>query len=239
MHTSRASKTSWRRAVGVALVFLVALVTLPAVALPQGAIAEAPASGAALSGILDKLHVALDALDARVDGVGWTGLADQLKEIRAVLEGLIRDVETPPAAGAEVPSLREEVITLDHLLHRLLDTLERLADRAGPANTPSGARERAKETMAELRTYLEGYLRGASSSLDRGQMALLERAARALLAEIGQRVVRQPPSTPPGNPQEPHLELLSREISGLVERLDQFILHAFVLPRAEGPTTLP
>ncbi len=236
---NRASGTSWRQVGGMAAVFLVALVTLSGVAFPQGEIPEAPAPGAALSTILDKLHGALDALDDRVDGVGWTGLADQLKEIRAVLEGLIRDVATPPTAGAEAPSLKQEVVTLDLLLHRLLDTLERLAEQTGPADAASLARERAKEAMAELRTYLEGYLRGVSSSLDRGQLALLERVARALLEEIGQRVARQSPSTQPGNPQEPRLDLLTKEISGLLERLDRFILHASVLPRAEGPATAP
>jgi len=237
--TNRASGIGWRQVMGTAAVFLVALVTLSTVALGQGETPQAPAPGSRLAVILDKLHGALDALDDRVDGVGWTGLVDQLKEIRASLERLIQEVGTPKAAGAEAPSIKEEVVKLDLLLHRLLDTLERLADRTSPATSPSPARDRAKETMAELRTYLEGYLRGVSSSLDRGQVAELERLARALLEEIGQRIARQAPSAQPGNPQEPRLELLTTEIRELLARLDQFILHAFALPPADKRPTTP
>lgn len=241
MHQQGTQKTrlGWGRGLGTVVLLILAVATLSIAAWAKDGAAQPPASGSPLAAMLEKLHGALAALDDRVDAVGWTGLAQPLEGTRALLDTLIQELGAAPQPGRDPPAIKDEVIKLDGLLHRLLDALERLADGGGPASGRSPAQTPAEETIAELRTYLEGYPRDVSASLDRVQLAELERAARALLEEIGRRITGSLPPAPTAKSQEPRLDLLTKEIGDLLERLDQFILHAFVLPRSDGPATAP
>ena len=242
MHARRESGTrpgtnQWLGVVLVAL--LAALAVLPVAGLAQDQAAKAPAPASALPAILDRLRGALDALDDRADGVGWTGLRKELEEVRALLEKLTQELGTPPASGQEPPSVREEVVKLDLLLRRLVETLERFADRAEPDRGSSVARQEAKETLAELRTWVEGYVSGVTARLDRLEPSEFERLARGLLKEVEERLAENARPGASGAQLDPKLEGLVREIERLLNRLNEFILRSFVLSPREGVTTRP
>ena len=243
MHARRESGTrpgtnQWLGVVLVAL--LAALAVLPVAGLAQDQAAKAPAPASALPAILDRLHGALDALDDRAaDGVGWTGLRKELEEVRALLEKLTQELGTPPASGQEPPSVREEVVKLDLRRRRLVETLERFADRAEPDRGSSAARQEAKETLAELRTWVEGYVSGVTARLDRLEPSEFERLARGLLKEVEERLAENARPGAGGARLDPKLEGLVREIERLLDRLNEFVLRSFVPSPREGATTRP
>ncbi|UCF10731.1 MAG: hypothetical protein JSW65_03380, partial [Candidatus Bipolaricaulota bacterium] len=141
----------------LAVLFLSAIVLFAAVPASTALAQEEPARPdspiEALEGILIRLQEAL----VRLDEVEIPALEEQLEAIVGLLAALLEQLEgEAPEPTEEGPTLREQVVRLDLMLHRLVETLERLARRQQAAEPPSPTEIRAREAVEELKIWVKG-----------------------------------------------------------------------------------
>ncbi len=209
---------------------IVALFALPLIGHAEGEKQESVPT-TALTNLLDKLSQELVALQGRIAEKDHPVLEKELGAAIGLLEELLDELGTPPAEGEEKAQFRQRLGKLDIALHRLIQVLERVVD----PTAPSPEREKAKESLAELRTWVDGYLAGATVRMDPREAAEFERMARALLAEVVKTLAGNLRQAAPPEPSA--LGVLLHRLQGLVARLDQALVRTFG-PRPLVPPSL-
>ena len=222
-----------RTVLAVMLAFFITVTALPVCGLTQAEeeTGEHPRVVMALTGILEKLDTQLEVLQR----VGLPPLEEQLEGIIALLEGLLGELGTPPGTDEERPPVREQIIKLDLMLHRLVFMLERLVKRTESAPQPSEAQKKTRETIAELRRWVDGYIAGATAQMGRIEAREFERMAQAMLGEIGKQLSRMAQQATKDEPEKPRLEIIIERIEALLAKLDLFIIRSFGKPPVEKP----
>ncbi len=150
------------------------------------------------------------------------------------MENLLADLETPPAVDQEAPTRKEQIIKLDLTLHRLVVLLERIAAANDPDPSP-----KARETIAELRIWIDGYIAGATANMDRIEAREFERMSKALLGEVGKHLAHIAQQAQPNTPEKDRLDLVIERIEALLVQLDRFIIRAFGRPAVVRPPHQP
>jgi hypothetical protein len=210
-----------RRTLGIGIVGLVlALVTLPLAVHADEGRPEGAGPLPVLTNLLEKLNEELVTLQGRVAEADRPLLEKELTRAIDLLEKLLDELGTPPQSDEQKPSLKEELGKFDIALHRLIQVLKRVVAPAAP----SPEREKAKETLAELRTWGDGYLAGATARMDPREAKEFERMTRTLLGKVAETLagnLRQ------AAPEPSALEVLLHRLQGLVARLDQVLVRTF------------
>jgi hypothetical protein len=210
----------------LAVLFLSAVVLFAAVPASSVFAQEEPARPEspieALEGILSRLEEAL----VKLDEVDLPMLEEQLEAVAGLLAALIEQLEAeapPEGAENEGPSLREQIIRLDLMLHRLVETLERLVARQEAAEPPGPGEIRAREAVADLKVWIKGYIDGLTRGMRPEEARQFERMVGGLLEALSQHVTRIVHAAMEQHEEPTQLEILLRQIQELVRRLDAFI----------------
>jgi hypothetical protein len=211
-----------RRTLGIWAVGLVlALVTLPLAVHADEGSPDGSGPLPVLTNLLGRLDEQLVAVQSRVAEADRPLLEKELAAAVDLLEKLLNELGTPPQSDEQKPSLKEELGTLDRVLHRLLEVLETIVAPAGL----SPEKETAKEAASELRTWVDGYVAGVTTRMDPREAREFEAMARTLLGKVAETLTRGLRPTRPANPSP--LEVLLHRLQGLVARLDQALVRTF------------
>jgi chemotaxis protein histidine kinase CheA len=212
----------------VAVLLLSAVVLFAAMpgvgALAQEDTPRAEVAIEALEAILTRLEEALVRLDEQEVPV----LEEQLETIAALLEALIAQLEE--GQDEDDGDLKRQIVKLDLLLHRLVNTLERLVARQDAATPPTAEARRAREAVESLRVWVNGYIDGLTASMRPDQAREFERLAGALLKALNEHVARIVHGAIERHEEPTKLEMLLERIQELVHRLDRFIARHFGRP---------
>jgi|GEM_PF-1077755 len=220
--------------VGVVVAFSIAAMTVPIFAglgYPEEKPGEAPPALAALTRLLERLDTELEQLR----DVELPALEEQVEGILALLEELASELEAAPESGEGKPPIREQLVKLDLTLHRLVFMLEEIVERADATPNRFPNRERAKETLSELRQWVDGYIAGATRQMDRIEAREFERMAKAILGEVGKQLGRMAHQAREDQTEKAKPEVLLGRIEALLARLDRFIIRSFGRPPIERP----
>ena len=223
MWRNRGSKAiSRNRAVmSVLLIALASTILLPLTGIAQDDAVAPGRHEVAIEGlnrILNKLEQEITHLQS----ADFPALEERLEGISLLLENLLADLEPPPVADQEGPTRKEQIIKLDLALHRLVTMLERIAAANEPDPSP-----KARETIAELRIWIDGYIAGVTADMDRIEAREFERMSKALLGEVGKHLARIAQQARPNAPEKDRLDLVIERIETLLARLDRYIIRTF------------
>ena len=235
MWRNRGSKAiSRNRAImSVLLIALASTILLPLTGIAQDDAVAPGRREVAIEGlnrILNKLEQEI----THLQNADFPALKERLEEISLLLENLLADLETPPAADQEGPTRKEQIIKLDLTLHRLVMLLERIAAANEPDPSP-----RARETIAELRIWIDGYIAGATADMGRIEAREFERMSKALLREVGKHLARIAQQAQPNTPEKDRLDLVIERIETLLTQLDRYIIRTFGRPAVVRPPHQP
>ena len=235
MSRTRESKAIGRNRVvmSVLLIALASTILLPFTGIAQDDTAAPGRREMAIQG-LSRILNRLDQEIMHLQNADFPALEERLEEISLLLENLIADLKTPPAADQEGPTRKEQIIKLDLMLHRLVTLIERIA----VANEP-GPSLRARETIAELRIWIDGYIAGVTADMDRNEARKFERMSKALLGEVGKHLARIAQQAQPNTPEKNRLDLVIERIETLLTQLDRFIIRTFGRPAVVRPPRQP
>lgn len=222
-----------RAIMSLLLIALASMILLPFTGIAQDDAAAPGRRDAALQG-LSRILNRLDQEITHLQNADFPALEERLEGISLLLENLIADIETPPAADQEGPTRKEQIIKLDLTLHRLVTLLERIAATNEPDPSP-----RARETIAELRIWVDGYIAGATANMDRVEAREFERMSKRLLGEVGKHLARIAQQAQPNAPEKGRLDLVIERIETLLAQLDRFIVRTFGHPAVVKPPHLP
>lgn len=178
--------------------------------------------------LADRLTTILNKLDQELDqlsGDKFPALKDQLDAISSLLDDLISSLTTPPSADKEGPTMKTQAIKLDLMLHRLVAILERIADTNNPAPTPPQAK--ARDTIADLRVWINGYIEGATAEMGPIAARRYEEMARTLLTDVGKHLAKIAAQARPKTQEPSRLDVIIEHIRGQLRLLDRFILRNF------------
>ena len=227
-------KVSRNRAVmSVLLIALASTILLPLTGIAQDDAVAPGRREVAIEGlnrILNKLEQEI----THLQNADFPALEERLEGISLLLENLLADLETPPVADQEGPTRKEQIIKLDLTLHRLVMLLERIAAANEPDPSP-----KARETIAELRIWIDGYIAGATADMGRIEAREFERMSKALLGEVGKHLARIAQQAQPNTPEKDRLDLVIERIETLLTQLDRFIIRTFGRPAVVKPPHLP
>ena len=204
--------------IGIALLIGVLLVGF----VPTGAVATEPPDRPViltlegLSDILSRLQERLSSLQARPG----ERFDEKLEELIGLIEELL-DQEPPPAEGEEGLPLKIRIIRIDLRLHRLVHILDEIVDEA--EDTP--ARPAVRESIDDLRHWLDGYIEGATARMSPAEADRFEEAARAMIRAFAGEILGIAKRADP--PDHPVLARLVDRLEDLLFRLDGFILRNF------------
>ena len=230
---SRHSGRGWA-VIAAVVVFSIAATTVPIFAdlgYPEEKIGEAPPALAALTRLLERLDAELEQLR----DVELPALEEQVEGILALLEELASGLEAAPESGEDKPPIKAQLVKLDLMLHRLVFMLEKIVERVGATPKRCPDRERAQETLSELRQWVDGYIAGATRKMDRIEAREFERMAKAILGEVGKQLGRMAHRAREDQPEKAKLEVLLGRIEALLARLDRFIIRSFGRPPMQRP----
>ena len=208
-----------RRILACTVTLALALLAPPLVSLADGA-TEAAEPLPVLTSLLDKLSQELTTLQERASEKDRPLLEKGLAEALDLLARLETELEAARPAEGDRGPLKGELVRLDIVLHRLVDVLAKVLEPAAP----SPERERAKETLGDLRTWVDGYLAGVTTRMDPREAQVFERMTRTLLAKVALALTQ---GTKPLPPEPGSLEALLHTLKGLVARLDEFLARTF------------
>lgn len=113
-----------------------------------------------------------------------------------------------------------------------------LLERIATANEPEPS-PKARETIAELRIWIDGYIAGATANMDRIEAREFERMSKRLLGEVGKHLARIAEQAQPNAPKKGRLDLVIERIETLLTRLDRFIIRTFERPAVMRPLHQP
>ena len=222
-----------RAIMSVLLIVLVSTILLPFTGVAQDAATVPGRREVAIEG-LSRILARLEQEIAHLQNADFPALEERLEGISLLLENLIADLETPPAADQEGPTRKEQIIKLDLALHRLVTMLERIAAANEPDPSP-----KARETIAELRIWIDGYIAGATADMNRIEAREFERMSKALLGEVGKHLARIAQQAQPNAPEKDRLDLVIERIETLLARLDRYIIRTFGRPAVVRPPHQP
>ncbi|UCF09969.1 MAG: hypothetical protein JSW65_07885, partial [Candidatus Bipolaricaulota bacterium] len=135
----------------------------------------------------------------------------------------------------EGPTLREQIVRLDLMLHRLVETLERLVRRQDAAEPPSPSEIRAREAVEELKIWVKGYIDGLTQGMRPEEARQFERMVGGLLEALNGHIGRIVRAAMAQHEEPTRLEVLMHRIQELVHRLDLFIARHFGRPTNRPP----
>lgn len=222
-----------RAIMSLLLIALASMILLPFTGVAQDDAAAPGRREAAIQGLSTILN-RLDQEITHLQNADFPALEERLEGISLLLENLIADLETPPVADQEGPTRKEQIIKLDLTLHRLVTMLERIATANEPETSP-----KARETIAELRIWIDGYIAGATANMDRVEAREFERMSKTLLGEVGKHLARIAQQARPDTPEKGRLDLIIERIETLLTRLDRFIIRTLGRPAVVKPPHLP
>lgn len=222
-----------RAIMSVLLIALASTILLPFTGVAQDDAATPGRREVAIEG-LNRILNRLEQEITHLQNADFPALEERLEEVSLLLENLIADLETPLAADQEGPTRKEQIIKLDLTLHRLVTMLERIAAANEPDPSP-----RARETIAELRIWIDGYIAGVTADMDRIEAREFERMSKALLGEVGKHLARIAQQAQPNAPEKDRLDLTIERIERLLTHLDRFIVRTFGRPAVVSPPHQP
>lgn len=194
--------------------------------------AEHPRAVAGLTVILDKLDKALEALPEDK----FPALEEQLEGISNLLSDLLGELEAPPAPG-EKPQVKQQIVKLDLMLHRLVFILEGIVARGEGAPQPSERPGKAREALEDLRIWVDGYIAGLTAHMDRIEAREFTRLAHTMLKGIERHVARMANLIGPKDQEKGRLETALERIKALLSRLDVYIIRNFSRPPTPESST--
>jgi hypothetical protein len=172
-----------------------------------------------LADLLTRLETELAAVDRLAAG--------RLEERVEEAVGLVEDLLT--SLGGETEEERapaKRAARLNLTLHRLVALLEEIVGE--PRDRPE--RAKARMTLDELRTWVDGYVAAATTEMSARDAERFDRAAhdlaRSLAAQLA-RVARKAPATEHGNAKLP--QVVAR-LEALTQRLDALLLRRIAAP---------
>ncbi len=193
---------------------------------------EHPRAVAGLTVILNKLDKALEALPEDK----FPALEKQLEGISGLLSDLLKELGTSPAPG-EKPQVKQQIVKLDLMLHRLVFILEGIARRGNNVQQPSAPAGRAREALGDLHTWIEGYIAGLTAHMDRAKAQEFAKLARTMLKDIEQHVARMASHFRPKDQEAKRVGIAIDRIKTLLSRLDVYIIRNFGRPPAPESST--
>ena len=218
----------------MAVAFFVASVALPVSAgvghSEEGPGGQPPAL-VALTSILERLDAELE----RLQDAELPALEEQVEGIIGLLEELSEELVVAPDSDEDRPQLKEQLVKLDLMLHRLMAMMERIVERADAAPKPSPEKERAQEALGDLRQWVDGYIAGATRRMGRIEAQQFERTTEAMLGVIAKQLGRVGQRAKEHQPGKARLEMLVERIEALLARLDRFIIRSFGQPPIDRP----
>ena len=177
-----------------------------------------------LAGLLTRLETEL----ATVDRPAAARLEQRVTEAVGLVEDVLASLGGETDEG--VPAKR--AARLDLTLHRLVALLEEIVGE--PRDRPE--RAKARMTLDELRTWVDGYVAAAAAGMSARDAERFDRAAhdlaRALAAQLA-RVVKKAPATEQGNAKLP--QVVAR-LEALTQRIDELLLRWIAAPDADQTT---
>ena len=215
--------------------FFVTVTALPVVAgvgHPEEAKGGQPPTFVELTGILERLDAELE----RLQGIELAAVEEQLEAILGLLEELSEELAVEPESEEDSPQIRERLVKLDLILHRLVAMLERIVERAEAG--PSHGRERAKEMLDDLHRWTDGYIAGATRRMGRIEAQQFEKTTKAILGEVAKQLNRIGQRARGQQAVRGRLENLVERIEALLARLDRFLIRSFLRPPMERPLSL-
>lgn len=177
-----------------------------------------------LTSILNKLDQELSQLPSDK----FPKLEGQLDAISSLLDDLISTLDTPPSVKGEGPTLKEQAFKLDLMFHRLVIILERIARADAPKPLP--AQTKARETIAELRVWINGYLAGVTSEMSPREARRYEEMARALLTDVGEHLARIAAQARSKDEAPSRLDTIIAHMKAQLRLLDRFLMRTFGPP---------
>lgn len=175
-----------------------------------------------LAGLLTRLETELAAVDRPAAG--------RLEQRVEEAVGLVEDLLT--SLGGETEEERapaKRAARLNLTLHRLVALLEGIVGE--PHDRPE--RAKARMTLDELRTWVDGYVAAATAEMSARDAERFDRAAhdlaRSLAAQLA-RVARKAPATEQGNAKLPQVVV---RLEALTQRLDALLLRRIAAPDAD------
>lgn len=203
----------WIRKLSTVCVALAVLL----VAAPALAADEAPAEPRPLVVTLEHLGELIARLEAQLgelDRPGADRLEERVAEAGDLIEDLLASLESTP------PSPREQAAKLHMALHRLVTMLGEIV--GGPDRRPE--RDRARETLDELRAWVDGYVAAMTTGMNARDAERYSRAAhdlaRALMARISEAAKKAAPAP---QPEAPRLSVVIERLDTLAARLDALL----------------
>ncbi len=226
----RTKARRWRlRALAVCcLSALLVVITIPIGA----ALAEPERPGNPVGFTLERLSEVLGRLEAELaalEGPAAERLEEGIEQIIELIEALLDDVDRPGDQEEDGAAIRSRILKLDLMLHRLLYVLDEIVESA--KKTP--ARPRAKEAVDDLRSWVDGYVDGATSGMRPREAARFEKAAHEIARSLAGRVAESARKVHEPTPPDRARPILAR----LVERLEEllFYLDGLILRSAQRP----
>jgi hypothetical protein len=203
----------WIRKLSTVCVALAVLL----VAAPALAADEAPAEPRPLVVTLEHLGELIARLEAQLgalDRPGADRLEERVAEAGDLIEDLLASLESTP------PSPREQAAKLHMALHRLVTMLGEIV--GGPDRRPE--RDRARETLDELRAWVDGYVAAMTTGMNARDAERYSRAAhdlaRALMARLSEAAKKAAPAPQPA---APRLSVVIERLDTLAARLDALL----------------
>jgi hypothetical protein len=177
-----------------------------------------------LAGLLTRLETEVAAVDRPA--------ADRLEQQVTEAVGLVEDVLTSLGGETEEGVPAKRAARLDLTLHRLVALLEEIVGE--PRDRPE--RAKARMTLDELRTWVDGYVAAAAAGMSARDAERFDRAAhdlaRALAAQLA-RVAEKAPATEQGKATLPRVVA---RLEALTQKLDELLLRRIAAPNADQPT---
>ncbi len=231
-----------------------------ALSLALGAFAQ-PMMGSGTPGVQvpDKLPELLKAIAAEL-----TALWDKVQEIPALKEALTKPMELAKGAlgslkeiGKPNKEALKQLVILSLALHRIEDVFEHgVAQRvrehmgnfrgmapkggpkgvapAGPGRGPKGRGPAAAGKLAEVREWIEAYLRGAMSALSPEEAAKFRGIVQGLIQGLREEFAPKGPERRGPAPEALELGRHVLRIKALSSKLDLFLIRA--ISATEAPT---
>lgn len=220
-----------RTVVTMSAAFFVVFVALP-VSAGAGHSEETPGGETpalvALTGIMERL-------DAELERLQDAALEEQVEGTLGLLEELSEELAVAPDSDEGRLLIKEQLVKLDLMLHRLVAMMERIVERADAVPKPAPEKERAQEALGGLRQWVDGYIAGATRRMGRIEAQQFERTTKAMLGEIAKQLHRIGQRTREHQPEKAQLEILVERIEALLARLDRFVIRSFGRPPIDRP----
>jgi len=213
--------------ISLMMAVLIGALIFPALGgIDDGSERAAPGAGAVMQ-MLSRLRTELQGLEQ----FEIPALGEQLEALISMLEDLLADVPVGHEEAQAQP-VRDEIIKLDLMLHRLVFTLNRLEERAlSVAPEPRGGEK--TDAMAELGAWVDGYVAGITSQMGRDQARQFELTARGLLGEVRGYLRAREGGKVGEKPLQPRLMIFTERLEDLLAKLDLLIIRSFVGPHVE------